>query len=141
MRLAVALFVSATFVANPSFGQGYDTHSHCRQLAGGSYSLEQTCRNMERKAQESLQRTSVSHDVWLHCTDLMGSTASYSLLQTCVGMEERAKAALYGPTRTDQVYDARKEGAKPRSAENYHDPAAIQICPPPRKMTERDGCQ
>jgi hypothetical protein len=71
----------------------------------------------------------------------MGSTASYSLLQTCVGIEEKAKSALYGTTRTDQVYDARREAAKSRAAENHPDPAAIQMCPPPHKMTERDGCQ
>jgi hypothetical protein len=143
MRLSLMLIVSA-FAASPGFGQGmpgYDTNTHCRRLAGDSYSLEKTCRDVEEHARDAVRHADVPSDIWRHCTRVVGRSSSYSLLQTCIGVEESAKASL-GPTRSDQPYDPGEERRKTRlrTENGYHDPVSVDLCPPPHRMT-RDGCQ
>ena len=97
--LAVALIASVTS-ANAQGMPNYDTNDHCHQIAGGSYSLEQTCRGMERDAKQAVQRAPVTPDVWHHCNEIMASTGSYSLLETCLVGENSAKQSLgYTPSK------------------------------------------
>src|SRR5260370_23251040 len=90
-------FVVAAFATTPSFGQGmpgYDTNTHCRHLAGDSYSLEKTCRDVEERARNTISHNDVPSDIWRHCTRIVGSTSSYSLLQTCIESEGAATPSL-----------------------------------------------
>jgi|HubBroStandDraft_6_1064221.scaffolds.fasta_scaffold990903_2 hypothetical protein len=44
---------------------------------------------------------------------------------------------------TTQRYDPADEARKARRhvETGYHDPAAVELCPPPRRMTAEDGCK
>jgi hypothetical protein len=90
---AAAIFVAAS----QSFAQSmpnYDIASYCHGLAGGSYSLESTCRKSEQNDKEVVQRATVSPEIWRYCANLVGSSESYSLLRSCIRSEESAKSSL-----------------------------------------------
>src|ERR1051326_8321826 len=96
--------VSILFVSQ-GFAQGmpnYDIAKHCHELAAGSYSLEETCRNSEQNDKEAVRRATVSPEIWRHCVDLIKSSESYGLLRTCIRSEEGAKASL-GPSSSTVI--------------------------------------
>lgn len=63
-------------------------------MAGGSYSLTNSCLEMERDAYAALNNRlqDIEPRILKHCTEV-GQMAggSYSLLQSCIEMEEQAR--------------------------------------------------
>lgn len=78
----------------------FDIEKHCKHIGslptGGSYTLEQTCRNQEREALRKLQGQSIPPEIEKHCAHLgsLSTGGSYSLMLTCVQQEITAKNNL-----------------------------------------------
>lgn len=86
----MALFCSNVFA--------YDINDYCRQVAnavGGSYQIEETCRQQERQAQASLSRKQIPSRVENYCREVGQAVGgSYQIMDTCVQQELGAKARL-----------------------------------------------
>lgn len=78
----------------------FDIDKHCKHIGslatGGSYTLEQTCRNIEREAFAKLSSMAIPPEIEKHCAHIggMATGGSYSLMQTCVEQEIEAKENL-----------------------------------------------
>lgn len=83
-----------------SLSSEFDIEKHCKHIGslptGGSYTLEQTCRNQEREALRKLQGQSIPPEIEKHCAHLgsLSTGGSYSLMLTCVQQEITAKNNL-----------------------------------------------
>lgn len=76
----------------------YDTAAYCEKIgdtAGGSYSIEATCRSLEREAKADVESMSIPERTLNYC-DRIGETAggSYQIFKTCVEQESEAAASL-----------------------------------------------
>ena len=76
----------------------FDIEKKCakiKEFAGGSYQIEQTCRNQEREAQSTLMGMSIPTEIEKHCTEIGAyADGSYQIMLTCVEQETKAKANL-----------------------------------------------
>ena len=76
----------------------YDTEVYCAEVAkmsGGSYMIEQGCRDMEASAQALLEARTVEPKIMEYCDQVAQfSGGSYSLLDGCITMEEQARNAM-----------------------------------------------
>lgn len=73
----------------------FDINAYCRQIAGDSYVIEQSCREMEAKAQQTVESESVDPRIMGYCAQIAGG--SYTILMSCIDMESSAKKSLgYG---------------------------------------------
>jgi len=84
----------AAILSLPSF----DTAGYCSNIsdtAGGSYEIEETCRNEEADALGKLQAQTIPARIMRYCSDI-GDTAggSYQIMATCVEQEEDAASRL-----------------------------------------------
>lgn len=55
------------------WGQSFDIEKHCKDVAsfaGGSYQIEQGCRNNERKAQAQMDSETIPAEIKAHCTEV-----------------------------------------------------------------------
>lgn len=81
------------------WGQEFDIEKHCRdvsQFAGGSYQIEQGCRNNERKAKEQLGVEPIPPEIKKHCAEVAEfAGGSYQIMAGCVKNEIKAKANLH----------------------------------------------
>lgn len=88
--VAMALFSSSAFA--------FDINGYCRQVAdtvGGSYQIEETCRQQERQAQANLSRKQIPSRVENYCREVGQAVGgSYQIMDTCVQQELAAKARL-----------------------------------------------
>jgi len=145
MRLTLALFV-LIIAADPGFAQSvpnYDTTAYCKSASGDSTQLRKNCQDMEDRAKTAVKHAEVPSDIMQRCNKINGKNGNYAWLQACITAEETVKdAGAATPTRTDLSYDPWNEArkAKMRAASGNSDAAAVDVCPPPHKMT-RDGCQ
>lgn len=77
---------------------GYDITAYCQKVSqaiGGSYQIEQTCREEERKAQSNIARMSVPSQVSSYCQQVGQAVGgSYQILETCISEELKAKTRL-----------------------------------------------
>lgn len=85
---------AASSAGLPSF----DTEAYCRKIgdtAGGSYEIEETCRNEESRALSQLNSESIPARTLEYCSRI-GDTAggSYVIMQTCVEQEEESASHL-----------------------------------------------
>ena len=144
MRLSLALFI--LFVAGtPAFAQSvpnYDTKGYCKNASGDSTQLQKNCQDMEDRAKTAVKHADVPSDIMQRCSKINGKNGNYAWLQACITAEETVRDLGATPTRTDLSYDPWNEARKAqlRAASGNRDAAAVDICPPPRRMT-RDGCQ
>jgi hypothetical protein len=145
MRLSLALFI--LFVAGgTSFAQtvpSYDTNAYCKSASGDSTQLRKNCHDIEERAKTTVKHADVPSDIMQRCSKINGKNGNYAWLQACITAEETVKdAGSATPTRTDLAYDPWNEARKAqlRAQAGNRDAAAVDICPPPHKMT-RDGCQ
>jgi len=76
----------------------FDINGYCRQVAdavGGSYQIEESCRQQERQAQSSLSRKQIPPRVESYCREVGQAVGgSYQIMDTCVQQELAAKARL-----------------------------------------------
>ncbi len=76
----------------------FDTVSYCRQVAdavGGSYQIEEACRQQEKEAQASLSRKQIPPRVEKYCREVGQAVGgSYQIMNACVDQELAAKARL-----------------------------------------------
>ena len=84
--------------ASASALPAYDTGAYCAEVAktaGGSYSLEKSCRDMEVGAMATLEARSVEPKIMQYCDEVARVFGgSYSLLDSCISMEEQARNAM-----------------------------------------------
>jgi len=77
----------------------FNIENHCRevsQFVGGSYQIEQNCRNNERKAKEQLSAEPIPPEIEKHCAEVAEFVGgSYQLMMSCVKNETKAKANLH----------------------------------------------
>jgi len=76
----------------------FDIKSYCRQVSdavGGSYQIEETCRQQERDAQASLSRKQIPSRVEDYCRRVGEAIGgSYQIMNVCVDQELAAKGRL-----------------------------------------------
>ena len=88
--VVMTLFSSSAFA--------FDINGYCRQVAdavGGSYQIEETCRQQERQAQANLSRKQIPSRVENHCRNVGQAVGgSYQIMDTCVEQELAARARL-----------------------------------------------
>lgn len=88
--VVMALFSTGAFA--------FDINGYCRQVAdavGGSYQIEETCRQQERQAQANLSRRQIPPRVENYCREVGQAVGgSYQIMDTCVQQELAAKARL-----------------------------------------------
>jgi hypothetical protein len=74
-----------------------------------------------------------------HCTELFPSASS--MQAACREAFDPLKSSSY--ENSVQRYNAAEEARKARRhvETGYHDPVAVDLCPPPRRMTAEDGCK
>lgn len=76
----------------------FDIEAHCKKVSqamGGSYQIEQTCRDQERKAQANISTMAVPPEIVSHCGRVGRAVGgSYQIMLTCVEQEMKAKANL-----------------------------------------------
>jgi len=68
--------------------------------------------------------------------------ASYIVQTTCMQAAKDEYANAHQSYQNGSVpYDPAREASKTAARDAYKDPSLVDLCPPPRKMTERDGCR
>jgi len=76
----------------------FDIYGYCRQVSdavGGSYQIEEACRQQEREAQVSLSRKQIPSRVEKYCREVGQAVGgSYQITNACVEQELAAKARL-----------------------------------------------
>lgn len=90
------LFIALLIPYSNAFA--FDIYGYCRQVSdavGGSYQIEEACRQQEREAQTSLSRKQIPSRVEKYCREV-GQTVggSYQIMNACVEQELAAKARL-----------------------------------------------
>lgn len=91
----------ATDITTPAAqNEKFDIAAHCKHIAsipkGGSYTIEQTCREQEYQAQTKLQAMTIPPEIMEHCAHIgsMPIGGSYTIMLTCVEQEMKAKTNL-----------------------------------------------
>ncbi|WP_036244148.1 hypothetical protein [Methylobacter tundripaludum] len=76
----------------------FDISNYCRQVSdavGGSYQIEEACRQQELEAQASLSRKQMPQRVEKYCREVGQAVGgSYQIMDACVEQELAAKARL-----------------------------------------------
>lgn len=76
----------------------FDTNSYCRQVAdsvGGSYVIEETCREQEYEARSNINSMSVPSRIENYCREVAQAIGgSYVIMKTCIQQELEAKGRL-----------------------------------------------
>lgn len=76
----------------------FDINGYCRQVTdavGGSYQIEEACRQQERQARDNLSREKIPQRVANYCQEVGQAVGgSYQIMGTCVQQELAAKARL-----------------------------------------------
>lgn len=76
----------------------FDINSYCRTVAdavGGSYQIEESCRNMEDDARRNLAQMSIPPRVEKYCYEVASAVGgSYQIMESCVNMELEAKGRM-----------------------------------------------
>lgn len=75
----------------------FDIEAKCKgvsQAVGGSYQIEQTCRDQERRAKANIS-TMGAPEIVTHCERVGRAVGgSYQIMETCIEQETKAKANL-----------------------------------------------
>ena len=67
---------------------------------------------------------------------------AYIVQTTCMQAAKDEYANAHQSYQNGSVpYDPAREASKTAARDAYKDPSLVDLCPPPRKMTERDGCR
>lgn len=95
----VILILILMLLVNPVWSANFDIEAYCKQVSkavGGSYQIEQTCRDQQREAQANLAGMSIPSEIKNHCEQVGNVVGgSYKIMETCVEQEIKAKANLH----------------------------------------------
>lgn len=76
----------------------FDIKAYCQkvgQAGGGSYQIEETCRQQEAKARYNIDRMTVSSEIINYCSKVgQAGGGSYSIMETCIKEEAASKNRL-----------------------------------------------
>lgn len=76
----------------------YDINSYCRQVSnavGGSYQIEEACRQQEREAQANLSRARPPARIEKYCREVGQAVGgSYQIMDACIQQELAAKGRM-----------------------------------------------
>lgn len=76
----------------------FDTVAFCETVArnaGGSYQIEQICREQEERAKTSLKQSHYDEEIIRYCTRIGAVIGgSYQIMETCADQERTAKQNL-----------------------------------------------
>lgn len=85
-------------ISTATFAHSFDIKAHCREVsefAGGSYQIEESCRQMENESKKNIAKMSVPARIMKHCTEVAEyAGGSYQILESCIKMEQEAKSRL-----------------------------------------------
>lgn len=91
--------IAATFIfftASPAFA--YDITAYCQQVSqavGGSYQIEETCRQQENTAKQNIAAMAVPEQIQKYCQDVgQAIGGSYQIKEVCIQQEMSAKSRL-----------------------------------------------
>jgi hypothetical protein len=93
------LLFLAQAISTPVAGMpAFDTKAYCRKISdtvGGSYQIEETCRDQEARAISKLNSIEIPGRILRYCTKI-GETigGSYQIMETCVEQELASAARL-----------------------------------------------
>jgi hypothetical protein len=77
----------------------FDIEQHCAKVSqsvGGSYRIEQTCRDRAREAKRQIESMSIPLEIERNCTRIAGAVGgSYTIMKSCIEREIEAKANLH----------------------------------------------
>lgn len=98
MRLQMKKFIGGASLILCSNAFAFDISGYCRQVSdavGGSYQVEETCRQQEEEAQTILSRKQIPSRIAKYCREVGQAVGgSYQIMNTCVDQELGAKARL-----------------------------------------------
>lgn len=102
MRLSRFFLSSGLFalfiVLVPSAWASFDINKYCKEvsdISGGSYQIEESCRDMERQSQTNLSRMDIPPRIKKYCTEVaIAAGGSYQIMEGCVQMEMEAKGKI-----------------------------------------------
>lgn len=84
--------------AATGFSHNFDIDRRCKEvasIAGGSYQIEQNCRDNERKAQSQIDSESIPPEIKKHCQEVAEfAGGSYQIMLGCSKNEIKAKNNL-----------------------------------------------
>lgn len=89
-KVFIVLFLSTSVFA-------YDIYNYCKsiaQSAGGSYSIEEGCIELEKKSRATLSNMTIPTEIKSHCQYTGDSTGSYSMLLGCIELELQSKEKI-----------------------------------------------
>jgi len=90
--------LSLYFISVFAFDVYFDINMYCRRVAnsvGGSYQIEQICREEELKAKRALERMFIPERIKRYCSRVAKAVGgSYQIMKTCVEQELEAKKQL-----------------------------------------------
>lgn len=77
----------------------FDIEKHCREVSkavGGSYRIEQSCRDRAREAKRQIEAMDISPEIERHCARVAEAVGgSYAIMKSCIEREVEAKANLH----------------------------------------------
>lgn len=93
--MAALVCASALVVACPARAASFDIQSYCREVAaavGGSYQIEEVCREQEVEARRALAGMSIEPRIESYCTEVADAVGgSYQIMLVCVEQETGAR--------------------------------------------------
>lgn len=96
LAIAITVFSSSSCLASslPSFS----IDSYCQAVSeagGGSYQIEEKCREMENDSMRNLESMEAPNRVMKYCTEVaQAGGGSYQILETCINMELESKSNI-----------------------------------------------
>lgn len=99
MRKRILTAAMAALAVGPAVQAAeFDTNAHCKQVAnfaGGSYAIEESCRQQEASARRSVEGRKTEPRIMKHCTEV-GKFAggSYAIVDSCIDQEEQARGRM-----------------------------------------------
>lgn len=96
MKIMALLF--AIVFSLPTYSADFDIEQHCAKVAasvGGSYQIEQNCRNKARESKRVLENMSIPPEIERNCERIAASVGgSYTIMKHCIEREIAAKTNL-----------------------------------------------
>ncbi len=144
LALALAMPLALLAPTTATQGQGVpnlDTSGNCAERYPGNPGMQAACGRNEAQERRWIENTKVPNDIWRKCRASGGD--SYGDLASCMRVAAKTLLSEGGgvASMTTVPFDPAGEAGKAARLAGYRDPGAISLCPPPRRMTARDGCQ
>lgn len=94
------VLICSIVLSTTAWSADFDIEQHCAKVAasvGGSYQIEQNCRNKARESKRALESMgSIPPEIERNCERIATSVGgSYTIMKNCIDREIAAKANLH----------------------------------------------